>query len=107
MVEKFTFEITSKHDITEIVDKIVEESNNVTDEDLEKVPKQFRNYFKSMLSNMIFISRHEKGKHYIDVLMPYKLGKVGKIMLDKTLGLSSRLKKIFDELGIDVKVKLL
>jgi hypothetical protein len=105
MVSKITFEIESKQDIKDLVDKIVEQSNNITDEDLKKVPEQYRDFFKSIINNIVFSSRHNKHKHYIDVIVPFNIGK-GKYIFDRVLGLSSGLKRIFKECKVDAKIKL-
>jgi len=105
MVSRITFEIESKQDIEDLVDKIVEQSNSITDEDLEKVPKQYRYFFKSIINSIVFSSRHDKHKHYIDVIVPFNIGK-GKHVFDRIFGLSSRLKRIFKECKVDAKIKI-
>jgi hypothetical protein len=101
------FEIESEHDINDLVEEIVRQSNNITDEDLKAIPEKYRDLFKSILSNIVFVHQKKGKKHYIKVLMPIRLGSVSKQMIDRLFGLSSKLKRIFKEANVDAKVRLL
>lgn len=100
---RFAYEIVSKQDVSDLVEQIVNMSNEeISNNKFEGLPETA----KTLARSIVFYHKKKKRKEYIVVFIPYNLSRFSLNLLDRVLGLSSRLKKVFDSQNINVKIRL-
>lgn len=100
---RFAYEIVSKQDVSDLVEQIVNMSNEeISNNDFKGLPETAKTFARSI----VFFHKKKKKKEYIVVFVPFNMSRFSLNLLDKVLGLSARLKKVFESQNVNVKIKL-